>query len=339
MGSALTAAALGVPDAFNAADYFVDRHVQEGRGARVAIECGDERVTYAELFERVNRFGSALRGALGVRPEERVALLLLDSSGLRVSASSAPSRLAPCRSRSTRCGRRLTTRTCCATRRAGVVVVSRELLPELEKIPPIRCAARSAHVVVVDSAGRVRRAACSDGSLDARRARDEPRRSGVLAVLLRQHGPAERMRASAARHGRLRRAVRERASSASPPRDRCFSVAKLFFAYGLGNARLFSACRRRDQHPLARAAAAGARVRDHRATPADAVLLGADRLRDAARARRGRSICRRSGSPCRPAKRCRRRFTSDSSSGSASTSSTASGRPRRSTCSSRTGPA
>jgi acyl-CoA synthetase (AMP-forming)/AMP-acid ligase II len=60
-----------VSEAFNAAEYFVDRHVKEGRGARVAIECGDERVTYADLFERVNRFGSALRGALDVRPEER----------------------------------------------------------------------------------------------------------------------------------------------------------------------------------------------------------------------------------------------------------------------------
>ena len=85
MGSALTAAALGVPEAFNAAEYFVDRHIQEGRGARVAIECGDERVTYADLFERVNRFGSALRGALDVRPEERVALLLLDTPAFTIS--------------------------------------------------------------------------------------------------------------------------------------------------------------------------------------------------------------------------------------------------------------
>ena len=63
---------------FNAASYFVDRHIDEGRGDRVAIECGDERVTYAQLLERVNRFGSALRDQLGVRPEERVLLLLLD---------------------------------------------------------------------------------------------------------------------------------------------------------------------------------------------------------------------------------------------------------------------
>jgi len=63
---------------FNAAEYFVDRHLPEGRGERVAIECGDERVTYAQLSERVNRFGSGLRGPLAVRMEERVLLLLPD---------------------------------------------------------------------------------------------------------------------------------------------------------------------------------------------------------------------------------------------------------------------
>src|SRR5215831_5675383 len=63
---------------FNAASYFVDRHVGEGRGASIAIECGDRRVRYADLHERVNRTASALRDGLGVRPEERVLLLMLD---------------------------------------------------------------------------------------------------------------------------------------------------------------------------------------------------------------------------------------------------------------------
>src|SRR5262245_44580578 len=85
MGSALTAAALGVPEVFNAAEHFIDRHVQEARGGRVAIEYGDETVTYAGLFEQVNRFGSALRDALDVRPEERVVLLLLDTPAFAIS--------------------------------------------------------------------------------------------------------------------------------------------------------------------------------------------------------------------------------------------------------------
>src|SRR6185369_2086231 len=66
---------------FNAASYFVDRHISDeapGRSAAVAIECGERRVTYGELHEYVNRTGSALRDALGIRPEERVLLLMLD---------------------------------------------------------------------------------------------------------------------------------------------------------------------------------------------------------------------------------------------------------------------
>jgi benzoate-CoA ligase len=63
---------------FNAAEFFVDRHLQEGRGERVAIECEDERVTYAQLSERVNRFGAGLRDTLAVRMEERVLILLPD---------------------------------------------------------------------------------------------------------------------------------------------------------------------------------------------------------------------------------------------------------------------
>src|SRR5262245_28793773 len=67
-----------IPDTFNAATYFVDRHTAEGRGGDVAIECGTERVAYGELAERVNRVGNALRGQLHVRIEERVVILLAD---------------------------------------------------------------------------------------------------------------------------------------------------------------------------------------------------------------------------------------------------------------------
>src|SRR5439155_16809712 len=73
----VTAESLGVPEIFNAAAHFVDRNVAEGRGGKIAIECGDERVTYDDLMRNVNRAGSALRN-LGIRPEERVLLLLLD---------------------------------------------------------------------------------------------------------------------------------------------------------------------------------------------------------------------------------------------------------------------
>src|SRR5947207_272475 len=69
---------LELPSTFNVATHFVDRHIQEGRAHRVAIECGQEKVTYEQLWQRVNRSGNALKH-LGMRPEERVALLLLDT--------------------------------------------------------------------------------------------------------------------------------------------------------------------------------------------------------------------------------------------------------------------
>src|ERR1700733_7010394 len=78
------ASPLILPDEFNAAVYFIDRHIAEGRGAKVAIECGDIQLTYRELFERVNQVGNGLR-SLGVRVEERVFLLLLDGPEFAIS--------------------------------------------------------------------------------------------------------------------------------------------------------------------------------------------------------------------------------------------------------------
>src|SRR5580698_2262085 len=73
-----------LPYEFNAAVYFIDRHIAEGRGAKVAIECGDIQVTYRQLFDRVNQVGNGLR-SLGVRIEERVLLLLLDTPEFAIS--------------------------------------------------------------------------------------------------------------------------------------------------------------------------------------------------------------------------------------------------------------
>src|SRR5262249_37253651 len=70
--------ASSIPDQFNAATYFVDRNVDQGRGDNVAIEYGDERITYRQVLDNVNRFGSALKVELQLHIEERIALLLLD---------------------------------------------------------------------------------------------------------------------------------------------------------------------------------------------------------------------------------------------------------------------
>ena len=74
--SAATAESLGIPETFNVATHFVDRNVEEGRGAHVAIECGDDRITYNEVLLNVNRFGSALRRS-GAGRHRRSSLMIV----------------------------------------------------------------------------------------------------------------------------------------------------------------------------------------------------------------------------------------------------------------------
>ncbi len=62
---------------YNAATYFVDRHLKEGRGGKVAFIDHRGSYTYRELALRVNRAGRMLLD-LGVEPEQRVMLCLLD---------------------------------------------------------------------------------------------------------------------------------------------------------------------------------------------------------------------------------------------------------------------
>ena len=66
-----------LPDRFNVAVPFIDRHVAEGRGAKAAIRTAQETVTYAELAERVNRAGNVLLAA-GLQPGDRLLMVVKD---------------------------------------------------------------------------------------------------------------------------------------------------------------------------------------------------------------------------------------------------------------------
>jgi benzoate-CoA ligase family protein len=70
-------AAISFEAGFNAAVPFIDRHVPEGRGAKVAIRTAAADVTYAELAERVNRCGNALLGA-GLERGQRLLMMVKD---------------------------------------------------------------------------------------------------------------------------------------------------------------------------------------------------------------------------------------------------------------------
>ena len=233
----LSAADLGIPTTFNAATRFVDRHVDTGRGGHVAIECGEARITYAQVLEGVNRFGSALRSALGVGPGERVVLLLVDGpafaycffGAIKIGAVPIP----------------LNTLWTPADYRfvlddsgASVLVVSESLLPQIAKIDALdRRTLR--HIVV---AGEPQ--ACGDARLDdlmqagSPTLSAEPTSRDAPAFWLYSSGSTgtpkgcvhlqHDMAVCAELFGRRVLGIR--------PKDRTFSVAKLFFAYGLGNA-------------------------------------------------------------------------------------------------------
>src|SRR5437763_282352 len=123
-----------IPDQFNAASYFVDRNIAEGRHNTVAIEYGDQRITYAQVLENVNRFGNALRTTLEVRREERVLLLLLDCpeyayaffGAIKVGAVPIPT---------STLFKPADYEYLLNDSRARVVVVSEALLPQLQAIP------------------------------------------------------------------------------------------------------------------------------------------------------------------------------------------------------------
>ena len=68
---------LELPRRYNAASHFVDRHIAEGRGQKTAFIDDKGSYSYAELAARVNRAGNLLK-AQGVQPEQRVVLALLD---------------------------------------------------------------------------------------------------------------------------------------------------------------------------------------------------------------------------------------------------------------------
>ena len=238
--TAISAESLGVPDTFNAASHFVDRNVAEGRGDHVAIECGETRLTYDEVSRRVNRCGNGLRG-IGVRPEDRVLLLLHDGpefvfaffSAIKIGAVPVPLNTL-WKSADYEYVMRDT--------RAGVLIVSAELLDVVERIPD--AGRRSLRHIIVVGGGEETRRHSSFADFEARGAGEleaEPTSRDAPAFWLYSSGSTgapkgcvhlqHDMVVCAELFGKGVLGIRET--------DRCFSVAKLFFAYGLGNALYF----------------------------------------------------------------------------------------------------
>src|SRR5438093_1493081 len=220
-----------LPAQFNAATWFVDRNVTEGRGAVPAFSYEGNTLSYADVLELVNRTGNALLD-FGVEPENRVLMLCLDTpefigtfwGAIKIGAVPIP------------------TNTLMRTAdylyflndsRAKVAVVSAALLAEAG--PALAEAKYLKHVLVAGGApGRYLAyedwiARASSTLAAAETSRDDPAywqySSGSTgfpkgAVHL-QHD----MVMCCETYGKQVLGIR--------PSDRVFSAAKLFFAYGL----------------------------------------------------------------------------------------------------------
>jgi len=67
----------GSAEFFNAADYFIDRNVRQGRGHKIAVYTEYRNYTYNDIQKMTNKTANALR-ELGVRVDDRVMILMLD---------------------------------------------------------------------------------------------------------------------------------------------------------------------------------------------------------------------------------------------------------------------
>jgi benzoate-CoA ligase family protein len=228
-------------DHFNAAEYFIDRHLLEGRSRRTAIECGEDQVTYAQLAERVNRFGSGLKNSLAVRIEERVFLLLPDIpefaycffGAIKIGAVPVPvSTLL----------RANEYEYLLNDTRARVAVVHESLVPLLPQIPRERLPFLNSVLVVGNGDAQPGAISFADllsaGSPELAAA---PTCVDDAAFWLYSSGSTGSPKGCVHLHHDMRVATEQYATRVLQIResDRFFSVAKLFFAYGLGNALYF----------------------------------------------------------------------------------------------------
>ena len=228
---------VSVPDHFNIADYLVDRHLREGRGGRTAILCGDDAVTYAQVAERSNRVGNGLR-SIGLRRDERVMLLLLDTPAFAYSFFGAQ-KLGAVPIPTNTLLKSQDYRYMLNDSRATVAIVSEPLVPQLAAIP--RDELPYLQHLVIDgtaTAGAIGldRLLAAEPALEL-----EPTSKDDAAFWLYSSGTTGFPKGAVHLHHDIVHTVVCYAQGilGMTAADRTFSVAKLFFAYGLGNALTF----------------------------------------------------------------------------------------------------
>jgi 4-hydroxybenzoate-CoA ligase len=219
---------------YNAAVDFVDRNVAEGRGDKTAFIDPSRNLTYAELRDATARIGPMLT-RMGVEPENRIALVLLDTVDFPVLFWGAiRAGIVP-----VLVNTRLTVdqyRYLFEDSRAKAVFVSTALLPVIQEAAKDIATLRT---IVVVGGGPMEMprldsllAAENEGSAPARTSADEVAywlyssgTTGMPKGVMHVHSNPSVMAQNA---GQRRLGYREG--------DIIFSAAKCFFSYGLGNA-------------------------------------------------------------------------------------------------------
>jgi benzoate-CoA ligase family protein len=219
--------------AYNACVDLLDANVERGRADHPAVVSRARTVTFDELLGEVERVAAGLR-AIGVQPEQRVAMVMLDSvefyatflAALRIGAVPAPvNPLLP--------GRDLAA--VVSVSRARVLVVSAERAGEIDAIRP--AAPELTDVVTTAAADWEALLSAGDGQSDA----PYPTWEESPGFWLCTSGSTGRPKLAMHRHVDLRRTADTYASAVLSvnAEDRCYSVGPMFHAYGLGNSLTF----------------------------------------------------------------------------------------------------
>jgi benzoate-CoA ligase len=226
-----------LPVEFNVASWFVDRPVAEGRARAPAFRCEDRVLTYGDVQDLVNRTGNALR-ELGVEMEQRVLLLCLDTpeflgafwGAIKIGAIPVPVNTLM---------RAADYRYFLDDSRARVAVISAPLLAEA--MPALRGSPHLRHVLIAGGApgsylSFEDRAAGAASTLDA-----APTSRDDVAFWLYSSGSTGRPKGAVHLQHDMVVSAETYAKQVLGLRstDKVYSAAKLFFAYGLGNAGYF----------------------------------------------------------------------------------------------------
>jgi benzoate-CoA ligase len=229
---------LRIPEQFNAASWFVDRPAAE-HPERLAILGEPAAVTYGELAAMVNRVGNALRHS-GVARGDRVLLVLRDSAefiaaffgALKMGAVAVP--VNPMARASDYAYYVQDTE-------ARVAIVDAEAWSEFQA----GAEARRPGLVVRVGKGAAGNGGVQDWQGWVHDAGPElhvaPTRSTDAAFFLYTSGSTGEPKAAVHQHQDMLVTTEcfARGIMQIGPGDRTFSVSKLFFAYGLGNAMYF----------------------------------------------------------------------------------------------------